>query len=140
MKQNRTEQLNEQIVAVMQAEDWLGAIDFAHHHIEIIRTDYELSWNLGWAYFKLDRFLEAGTHLLRATKLAPENVAGHWALGTVYGCLRNYKKAEASLVRSLSLKDSHIARIELALTYQKQRKFDEAEHIHREGLKLKPND
>ena len=139
MKQIRATELNQQIQAVMQTEDWQTAIALVQNHSEIVQTHWELSWNLGWSYFKLDRFKDARGHLLRATKLAPDNFACHWALGTVYRCLRNYKKAETSLLKSLSIKDSHIARIALALTYLEQGRVDEAEEVHLEGLRLEPN-
>jgi Flp pilus assembly protein TadD len=77
---------------------------------------------------------------LRATKLAPESYACHWALGTVYRRLREYEKAEKSLRKSLSIKDFHLARSTLALTYLEQERIDEAEEVHLEGLKLKPKE
>src|SRR5437660_3366228 len=136
----RHNKLNQQIQSVMQKENWQGAIELCRDHIELIQADWKLSWNLGWAYFKLDRLREARKHLLRATNLAPKETTCYWAVGTVYSRLKDYEKAEASLSKSLSIKDSRIARIVLARALLEQGKIDDAEQIHLEGLRLQPND
>jgi len=139
MKKGLAAKLNGRIQAVMQTEDWLGAIDLVQNHTETVQTHWELSWNLGWAYFKLDRFKEARKCLLTAARLAPDNPVCNWALGLVRRRLKNYKAAEVALRRSLRIRDSYIARMVLALTYMEQGKIDEAEHVHVEGLRLRPN-
>jgi tetratricopeptide (TPR) repeat protein len=124
MKENQAKELNEQIQSVMEAEDWLGALELAESNAPLVRANWDLSWNVAWAFFKLNRLREAREHLLRAAKLAPQNASCHWALGQVYQLLGNYRKAEACLIQSLNIRDSHTARINLALTYLTQGKTD----------------
>lgn len=78
MKKGLAAKLNGRIQAVMQAEDWLGAIDLVQNHTETVQKHWELSWNLGWAYFKLDMLTEARKCLLTAARLAPENPVCYW--------------------------------------------------------------
>ncbi len=138
MRKSLAAKLNARIQAVMQTEDWLGAIELVQNHSETVQSHWELSWNLGWAYFKLDRFKEARKYLLTAVRLAPENPVCHWSLGIVRRSLGNHKAAEVALKRALRIRDSYLARIALALTYMDQDKLDEAEDVHLEGLRLKP--
>ena len=124
--------------SMMKAERWADAIKIIKCVPSVAEADWRLSWNLGWCYFKLDRFEAARKHLSRATKLAPENPACTWALGTVYLKKRQFAKAEKNLVESLRTRDLHVARISLALTYLEQGRIEEAESVHLEGIKLKP--
>lgn len=127
-----------EVFSMMKAERWADAIKILKCVPSATETDWRLSWNLGWCYFKLDRFEAARKHLSRATKLAPENATCTWALGTVYLQKRQFAKAEKNLVESLRAGDLHVARISLALTYLEQGRIEEAESVHLEGIKLKP--
>lgn len=137
---NRAIELNKQAEVKMGAKRWLNAIKLLTNELPIVEKDWRLSWNLGWCYFKLDRLNKARIHLIQSTKLAPENAACKWALGCVYLYRKQFKKAEESLIESLRLKDTHIARIHLALIYLKQKRLTKAEDVHLEGIKLKPHD
>ena len=137
---NHATELNRQAESVMKAEQWLDAIKLLEDEMPVVVSDWRLSWNLGWCYFKLDRLNAARKHLIQATKLAPENPICRWALGSVYLHRKQYKKAEANLVESLKIKDAYVARISLALAYLEQGKLAEAESVHLEGIKLKPKD
>lgn len=133
-----TTHVMEAAFSMMNAERWADAIKILKCVPSVTETDWRLSWNLGWCYFKLERFEAARKHLSRAAKLAPENATCTWALGTVYLKKRQFAKAEKNLVESLRRRDLHVARISLALTYLEQGRIEEAESVHLEGIKLKP--
>jgi Tfp pilus assembly protein PilF len=123
---------------LMRREQWRETITLLKHESSVCQTDWRLSWNLGWCYFKLDRLDEARKHLIQAAKLAPKNPTCMWALGSVYLRRNQFKKAEALLAESLTIKESHLTRIALALAYLSQGKISSAEKVHLEGMKLKP--
>jgi tetratricopeptide (TPR) repeat protein len=131
-------ELRRRAESMMRQERWLDASKLLKSRSSLVHKNWELSWNLGWCYFKLARFNEAARHLRRATKLATENAACKWALGSVYLKREQYKKAEAILLESLRIKDTHSTRIALALAYLAQGKIIEAETIHLQGIRLKP--
>src|SRR5437763_622589 len=122
-------ELNERAQSLMQDERWSDAIALIESDSSHL-TDAELSWNLGWAYFKLDNYDAAELHLTRATQLTPSRAAAWWALGTAqreHGLLDD---AERNLKHGLTLKDSSNTRSALALTLMQRGKIAEAEQIH----------
>ena len=121
----------------MQEERWSDAIALIHSKISH-ETDAELSWNLGWAYFKLGDYAAAELHLTRSTQLTPTRAAAWWALGTAQREHGLLDEAERNLRHSLSLKDSSNARSALALALMQRSKLAEAEQVHLKGLELKP--
>lgn len=133
-----TGQLYQRAMAEMKTEHWLAAIKLLKHERTAVQKNWRFPWNIGWCYFKLDRFDDARRHMIRAAKLAPENPTCKWGLGTVYLKKKHFKKAEAVLAESLKIKESHLTRIALALAYLSQGKIAEAENVHLEGIKLKP--
>lgn len=135
-----TIELEKRAGIVMAAERWHEAIKLLKEKLPVVERDWRLSWNLGWCYFKLDRLDDARKHLIRATKLAPENAICKWALGSVYLHRKQYQKAKANLEESLRIKDAYVARISLALTYLEQGKLSEAENVHIEGIRIKPEE
>jgi Flp pilus assembly protein TadD len=130
-------ELNGRAQLLMQDERWSEAIALIQSNTSH-ETDAELSWNLGWAYFKLADYAAAELHLSRATQLTPTRAAAWWALGTAqreHGLLDD---AERNLRHSLILKDSSNARSALALALMQRNKLAEAEQVHLTGLELKP--
>jgi Flp pilus assembly protein TadD len=122
----------------MRKELWREAVLLFQQEPAIVNSDWRASWNLGWCHFKLDRLAEARRNLLRANRLAPDNPTCLWALGNVYLRRKQFKRAEAILLESLRLKESHLTRIALALAYSSQGKLTEAEAMYVENIKLKP--
>lgn len=132
------EQFYERALSEMNREDWLAAIKLLEREPAFVQNDWRFSWNLGWCYFKLDKFDSARKHMLRATRLAPENSGCKWGLGVVHLKRKRFKTAAIILTESLKIKESHVTRIALALAYLSQGKVVEAENVHLEGIKLKP--
>jgi Flp pilus assembly protein TadD len=125
---------------LMKGEHWLDAIKLLSERSSGAGKHWKLSWNLGWCYFKLDRFDEARRHMTRANKLAPDNAICKWGLGSVFLKKRQFKKAEVILSESLRIKESDRSRTALALAYLAQGKTAEAEKVHLENIRLKPKD
>src|SRR5205823_9276856 len=117
---NRMQQLLKLAQSVMREERWKEAIRLLKENSSEVETHWELSWNLGWCYFKLGRMGEARKYLARAAKLAPENHACKFGLGQVYLKTKQYKKAELILSEALRLKETHAARIGLALAISRK--------------------
>jgi Flp pilus assembly protein TadD len=122
----------------MGKERWLEAVKLLNRSLAVVQRDWRLSWNLGWCYFKVDRLDDARKHLIQAAKLAPENPTCKWALGNVYLQRKQFRKAEILLSESLKIKESHLTRIALALAYLSQGKVTEAEKMHPENIRRKP--
>ena len=135
---NRVKELERHITSAMRRERWLDAIKLLKDEVAMVQQEWRLSWNLGWCYFKLDRVNTARKHLIRATTLAPDNPTCKWALGNVYLRRKQFGKAETVLAESLRIKESHLTRIALALAYLSQGKLTEAENVHLEGIRLRP--
>jgi Tfp pilus assembly protein PilF len=123
---------------LMRRELWSEAIAFLEGHAQLVESDFSLSWTLGWAHFKQQHFAEAHRFLERATQLAPREWRGHWALGLSCRGLGQYDQAEASLREALRIRDSTPARLFLALVYMEQGRSAEAEQVHLDGIRLKP--
>jgi Flp pilus assembly protein TadD len=132
------DQLYKRALSEMKKEQWLAAIKLLQYELPVVRKNWRLSWNLGWCYFKLNKFNDARKHMIRASRLAPENPTCKWGLGNIYLKGKHFKKAEAVLTESLRIKESHLTRIALALAYLSQGKIAEAESVHLEGIRLKP--
>ncbi len=122
----------------MREERWREAIRLLEADSSLVEKHWELSWNLGWCYFKLERMGEARKYMTGATRLAPENHVCKYGLGQVYLKQKQYKKAEQILSQALQIKESHVARIGLALAYLAQGRIEEAEKTHLDGIRLKP--
>jgi Flp pilus assembly protein TadD len=132
------EELYKRAKSEMKKGRWLPAIKLLKHRLVVAEENWQFSGDLGWCYFKLDKFEEARKHMIRATRLAPENPACTFALGVIYLEKKHFKKAEVVLTESLTNKESHVTRVCLALAYLSQGKVEEAESVHLEGIRLKP--
>lgn len=133
-------ELNNRVEILMQTERWHDAIKLLKGEMHSVEEYWGSYWNLGWCYYKLERLDDARKHLIRATKLAPENAVCKWALGNVYLDKQQFKKAEELLVEALQIKEFYIARLCLTEAYLEQGKLAEAENIHLEAIKIKPED
>jgi Flp pilus assembly protein TadD len=132
--------LTGRVDSLMREERWFETIKVLRLELSAVETDWRLSWNLGWCYFRLEKFEQARKHLMRATELSPQNAVCHWALGLVYRMKKQYGQAERNLALALRIKDLYIARVSLALTYLEQGKIKEAESIHLEGIRIRPKE
>jgi len=78
------DQLYKRALSEMKKEHWLAAIKLLQREQVVIQKNWRFSWNLGWCYFKLDKFDDARKYMIRASRLAPENPSCKWGLGNVY--------------------------------------------------------
>ena len=140
MADREIRELSKRVDALLKAKCRLEAIEVMQNHIGLVEQDFELSWNLGWAFFKQGDLASATLHLTCAVRLVPSRPQGHWALATVLAEKGDFKEAEAAYLTSLTLKDSSLARLGLACLYQQQGQLEEAENVHLEGIRLKPTD
>lgn len=99
---------------------------------------WRLHWDHGWVLYKLGETKLALTALRRAVLMNPHAAETHWGLGVVLDECGDLEGAERHLTRALAIQDSTLARHALALVYMKQRRFAEAEEVHREGVRRKP--
>jgi Tfp pilus assembly protein PilF len=137
-KANRMTELLKRARSLMKEERWHEGIKLLKANAPVVEKHWELLWNLGWCYFKLERMDDARKYLAKATQLAPKNHTCKVGLGHVYLKKKQYKKAERILAEALRIKEGHIARIGLALAYLAQGKIEEAENTHLVNIKLKP--
>ena len=133
------EEINARAQELMRQERWASAVDLIAG-IEVEFRSAQLNWNCGWALFKLGRLRDAAHALRRSVLQDPSNAIGHWALGVVLKECNELTLAEKHLLTALSIRDSGMARLSLALLYMRLDRFEEAERIHLEGLQLKPAD
>jgi len=124
--------------ALMSEERWREAIDLFLSAAHYVASNWEIAWNAGWAYYKVEDYQNAVETLRRSTELAPDNASAWWALGTVQEEANDLEAAEINLRRALTLKDSSLARQSLALVLMKQKRWSEAETVHTEGIELQP--
>jgi Flp pilus assembly protein TadD len=80
---NRKMELLKLAESVMREERWSEAIRLLKENSAVIEKHWELLWNVGWCYFKLERMDQARKYLTRATLLAPENHVCKYGLGQV---------------------------------------------------------
>ena len=133
--------LLERMQSLMGDERWRDAIKLLKRGSVPIEKHWDLLWNLGWCYLKLDQVNEAHKYLARAARLEPNRFACKFGLGVVYLEKKSYKKAEALLVEALEMKKhDYTAQICVALAYRAQGKLKEAEKIHLDGIRLKPKE
>jgi Flp pilus assembly protein TadD len=131
-------QLLKLVHSVMREERWTEAIRILNENSSMLEMHWELVWNLGWCYLKLDWFHVAAKHLRKALRLVPDNPVCKYGLAQVYLKQKRWKSAEVLLYQTLQAREWHAARIGLALAYLEQGRIGEAEQIHLIGIKLKP--
>lgn len=122
----------------MREGSWHEAIELLKANSSLVDKHYQLLWNLGWCYFRLERMPGALKYLARAEQLAPEKYACKFGLGVVYLEKKQYSKAQLLLSEALQIKESDVARIGLAFAYLAHGKIEEAERTHLEGIRLRP--
>lgn len=123
---------------LMQQERWVDAIAAAGVMNEHACRD--LVWAVGWAHFKLGQYSDALPYLKGAAETGPVDHASLGTLGITYLKLKRYVEAELWLLRAIATRDSSMSRLFLAIVYMDQGLDEEAEAVHKEGLRLRPND
>ncbi len=138
MMENERKKLNENAQALMQEERWTDAINLIESQPSLFEKDAELSWNLGWAYFKLEDLKSAQAHLSRARDLDRKRAASWWALAVAQMEDGVLDIAERNVKEALRIRDSSLFRQTLALILMQRGKISEAEQVHLRGLELAP--
>lgn len=123
---------------LMKAERWQEAHEILVQVCAESPEVYSVHWDCGWCLVKLGKPLEAVPPLARATELEPSRAEAHWALGLAQAQAGLREQAQRSLLRSLALKDTYVARLALARLYQEAGRPSEAENVYREGIRLQP--
>lgn len=122
--------------SAMREERWLDAIALFTKEQGVLKKDWKALCNLGWCYYKLHKFMEAGKCFNAADGASPGNADCKWARGVIYIKKREYRKAERVLEESLKLKERLPARAALALAYLSQGKVALAEKTHLDGIAI----
>lgn len=80
---------------------------------------------------------EAVAHFQKAISIDPEFFAAHLLLGTAFVDLREWQQAETEFLSALAIKSGNAtAMLALGEVYWREKRYDEAEKILVEGLKL----
>jgi Flp pilus assembly protein TadD len=124
----------------LEQEDWLGAIAAVHGHDALVASDARLSWDVGWAHYKISSLRRAEQHLGDAVALDPGWAVAHFGHGVILRELERTADAEQALRRSLALRDGHLPRLILSVMYLGLGRDAEAEAVQREGVERRPDD
>jgi len=130
--------LHDSVQSHLERKEWLEATRLLEAESDRVASSFELSWNFGWALYKLDDLEGAIAKLGRAAEIEPDSPVALWALGLVYGQLDEAELAEDYLVRSLAARESFPARFELAFLYHRQGRIEEARAAHERNAELHP--
>lgn len=130
--------LHDSVQAHMERQEWAEAADLLAASADRATSSFELSWNHGWALYKLEDMEGAIALLGRASELDPSSPVALWALGVVYGQLDEVGLADDFLNRSLEAGESFPARFELAFSLHRQGRLEEAQAQHERNLELNP--
>lgn len=95
------------------------------------------SFSNGRAALSKKNYTEAVTHLENAVLAYSNFFEAQLLLGTVFMDLREWEKAEKSLLRAVEIKpENGFAKLSLGEVYWRQKRHADAEHTLQEGLKL----
>ncbi|MGC4114504.1 MAG: tetratricopeptide repeat protein [Myxococcales bacterium] len=136
----RVRRLLEEERALTSQERWDAAAALFRDNAELVTSNYELLWDAGWTEYKLGRLSTAETYLKKAIDAKPTCHIGYWALGTVLSETDRFEDSEHNLIKALVLRDGLVGRLSLALLYMRKNMLALAEAVHKEGLRLRPND
>jgi tetratricopeptide (TPR) repeat protein len=93
------------------------------------------SW-LGAFYYDRGRYADAANMFKEVITLAPDNFRGYTNLGGIYVAMGQYQDAISALERSVSIRPTGSAYLNLGTAYFSQRNFDRAASNYEQGLKL----
>lgn len=139
-KNSNSIELNNRVSSLMQNEQYQEAVELLENEISQFEENWHLLWNFGWCYYQLEELDKAQQQLEKALKHSSEHPICKWALGSVYHDRNEFEKAEFFLSESLQAKENYRVRLALGLALMEQGKLKDAEKIHLEAIKIKPND
>jgi tetratricopeptide (TPR) repeat protein len=136
MKTRNPASVHRQAIGFMKKSRYLDATKLLRGEFRKIKGDWRALWDLGWCYYNLKRFAEAGRYFNLADGVSSGNAICRWARGLVYIKKQEYEKAEIVLSDSLRLRERFHTRIALALTYLALGKVELAEKTHLDGIRM----
>ncbi|MEZ5428498.1 MAG: tetratricopeptide repeat protein [Pyrinomonadaceae bacterium] len=131
---------NNQLDLLMRNGKYQDIIELLEKGSFNTEEDWRLLWHLGWSYYQLEQLDEARQQFSKALRLSPENPLCKLLLGAVHLDKKEFEKAEFVLSEALRKKKGYTFRLCLTLAFMGQGKIEDAEKIHLEAIKLKPND
>ena len=93
------------------------------------------SW-LGAFYYDRGRYADAANMFKEVITLAPDNFLGYSNLGGIYVAMGQYQDAIVALEKSVAIRPTGGAYLNLGTAYFSQRNFDRAASNYEQGLKL----
>jgi tetratricopeptide (TPR) repeat protein len=111
--------------------------------MEYLKTkpeDHEAWYNLGYAYFKLNRYDEVIGAYKKAVEIKPDMHEAWYNLGNTYFKLKRYDKAIEAYKKAVEIKpDMHEAWYNLGSTYIKLENYDEVIKAYKKTVEIKPD-
>lgn len=135
---DREKSMRGRVDGLMKPGRWEEVISLLSEHPGRDK-DFHLAWSLGWAHFKQGDFDLASASLLVATRIDPRIGAGHGCLAFAYLERGDLDRAEYHFWIAISLSESGLGRLGLALVYMKKGDLRSAEKVHVEGLRTRPD-
>jgi len=139
MSNDEKDKLFNLVTSLMKDESWDETISTLKSRLDLVENHSDLSWNLGWAFFKIGDLENAVKYLSQSVRLGPNKAVTHWALANALTEKGELAEAETEFIASLSLKDTDSARIGLAFLYLSQGLVEKAERTHLEGIGMAPS-
>ena len=107
---------------------------------EFLPDDAEAHYNLGDAFVRLGRLVEAETSYRRVLQIDANVIGAHVNLGMTLYKMGQLDEAETSYRRALRIKpDLTEAHYNLSILFKKQGRLNEAENSYRRVLEIKPD-
>jgi Flp pilus assembly protein TadD len=131
--------MNDAVDERMAAQEWSKALELLNASIAEGDQSWETAWKAGWCEYKLGQLGAAIAHFRRACDCAHAEPIVWWGLGVSLMENGDLLQAEVALQTALNVRESALARSDLALVYQRMGAWEKAESVHLEGLKLEPD-
>ena len=117
------------------------AAEEAYREAVSLRPNY---WGVysafGIFYLQQARYADAAAMFKRAIELAPQNPDGYLNLGAVYSQTGQYRETVDALTKSIALRPSSDAYVNLGIAYFYLHRYDDSAQMYMQGLKMVDKD